>query len=58
MKHGILVKDDQGNMDVVVCNSRTRAEALREVIEEAGIETFGIVRIVSFVDVMLGGEHK
>ena len=53
-----MVADKQGNMDVIVFNSMQQAEKRREVIEEAGIETFGIVRIVSFVDVMLGGEHK
>ena len=57
-KRGLMVSDKQGNMDVIVFNSMDVAEKRREVIEEAGIETFGIVRIVSFVDVMLGGEHK
>ena len=57
-KRGLLVADKQGNMDVIVFASMNQAEIRREVIEEAGIETFGIVRIVSFVDVMLGGEHK
>lgn len=58
MKHGILVKDDQGNMDIVVCNSRVRAEALRETLEGNGVETYGIIRVVSYVDSLLDRRYK
>jgi len=57
-KRGLLVADKQGNMDVIVFASMNQTEIRREVLESAGIETYGIVRVVSFVDVLLGGEHK
>ena len=58
MKHGILVKDDQGTMDLVVCNSRGRAEALRETLEGNGVETYGILQVVSYVDALLDRRYK
>lgn len=58
MKHGILVKDDQDNMDIVVCNSRARAEALRETLEGNSVETYGILRVVSYVDALLDRRYK
>lgn len=57
-KYGILVQDDQGNQDVVVCNSQVRAEQLREVMETKGIETYGMIRVVPYTEVLLGGRYR
>jgi hypothetical protein len=57
-KYGILVQDDQGNYEVVVCNSQGRAEQLREVLESKGIETYGMIRVVPYTEVLLGGRYR
>ena len=55
-KHILLFKDDQDNLVGVICNSRKRAEMLREIAEKAYIQqlTYGIIRVVSFSEALLG----
>ena len=57
MKHGILVKDDQGNMDIVVCKSSV-AEQFRDNLERLGIETYGLLRVVTYADALLDRRYK
>ena len=52
-KHILLFKDDQDNLVGVICNSRKRAEMIREVAENQQL-TYGIVRVVSFSEALLG----
>ena len=52
-KHILLFKDDQDNLVGVICNSRKRAEMLREIAEHQQL-TYGIIRVVSFSDAHLG----
>ena len=52
-KHILLFKDDQDNLVGVVCNSRKRAEMLREIAENQQL-TYGIIRVVSFSEALLG----
>lgn len=52
-KHVLLFKDDQDNLVGVVCNSRKRAEMLREIAENRQL-TYGIIRVVSFSEALLG----
>jgi len=52
-KHVLLFKDDQDNLVGVICNSRKRAEMLREIAENQQL-TYGIIRVVSFSDALLG----
>ena len=52
-KHVLLFKDDQHNLVGVVCNSRKRAEMLREIAENQQL-TYGIIRVVSFSEALLG----
>ena len=52
-KHILLFKDDQDNLVGVICNSRKRAEMLREVAENQQL-TYGIIRVVSLSEALLG----
>lgn len=52
-KHVLLFKDDQDNLVGVICNSRKRAEMLREIAENQQL-TYGIIRVVSFSEALLG----
>ena len=52
-KHILLFKDDQDNLVGVICNSRKRAEMLREIAENQQL-TYGIIRVVSFSEALLG----
>ena len=52
-KHVLLFKDDQHNLVGVICNSRKRAEMLREIAEDRQI-TYGIVRVVSLSEALVG----
>lgn len=53
----LIVRDDQGNHDVVLCNSRSRAEGLRGTYEGSGVETYGILRVVHYAEVLLDRER-
>lgn len=52
-KHVLLFKDDQDNLVGVICNSRKRAEMLREVAENQQL-TYGIIRVVSLSEALVG----
>lgn len=52
-KHILLFKDNEGNLVGVICNSRKRAEMLREIAENQQ-PTYGIIRVVSFSEALLG----
>ena len=52
-KHILLFKDNEGNLVGVICNSRKRAEMLREIAENQQL-TYGIIRVVSFPEALLG----
>ena len=52
-KHVLLFKDDQDNLVGVICNSRKRAEMLREIAENQQL-TYGLIRVVSFSEALLG----
>lgn len=52
-RHALLMKDDQGNLEVTICNSRDATEALREVVEEHR-ETYGIMRVIGRVEALTG----
>ena len=56
-KHILLFKDDQDNLVGVICNSHKRAEMLREVAENQQL-TYGIIRVVSFSEALLGPEDS
>ena len=51
--HVLLFKDNEGNLVGVICNSRKRAEMLREIAENQQL-TYGIIRVVSLSDALLG----
>ena len=59
-KHVLLFKDNEGNLVGVICNSRKRAEMLREVAENSTAQqlTYGIIRVVSFSEALLGPEDS
>ena len=52
-KHVLLFKDDQHNLVGVICNSRKRAEMLREIAENQQL-TYGIIRVVSLSEALVG----
>lgn len=51
--HILLFKDDQHLLVGVVCNSRKRAEMLREIAENRQL-TYGIIRVVSLSEALVG----
>ena len=50
----LLFKDDQGNLIGVALISYKRAEVVRQVADDNCIETYGIIRLVSLAEAMLG----
>ena len=49
-RYGVLTKDAQGNYRVTITNNQEAAEALRDRLDAAGAESYGIIRVVSEAD--------
>lgn len=56
-EHILLTMDDQGDYQGIVCASRNRAYVIRKIMEDGGIETYGIIRKVSPSYALLGGNE-
>lgn len=50
----LITMDNQGNYQGTVFNSYERADQVRSVMDEKGIETFGIIRVVTLSEAVLG----
>jgi len=46
-KYGVLFQDSEGNYEVVVVASQDAATALRDRMDERGVESYGTVRVVT-----------
>lgn len=46
-KTAVITMDDQGNYQVTICASQDAASALRDRMDDRGVETYGTARVVS-----------
>jgi len=55
-RHIILVGAVEGNTGGVVCGSYDKAFETRETLESKGVETFGIIRVLTVSQALVEGK--